>query len=380
MEINKKIYKYTSIISLMVAIVLLANLIIPALTIADNIEPSSSKISLNEISYDGETTLTISGSVLAEYTSYELHLAKGNVTTPKVGNDATDEQKAAYYDSLYTEFAQTDNVDSYPSTANSGAQFTWEVTVPKIEENNVTYKVLCIAKKADGAYALAYVTKTFNIPEGSGTENQVTENQVPENQVPENQVPENQVPENQVPENQVPENQVPENQVPENQVPENQVPENQVPENQVPENQVPENQVPENQVPENQVPENQTPGSQPTENQQQGNQTPENQTDDDEIHVDTKPAKDDKPTGEEKDLTPAEPQNKTEQQPAQNGTNEPKTTPSDTNIQPQNITIEDNNSDENIPQTGSNDTILISAIITLSILSLGSFVRYKTMK
>ena len=345
MEINKKIYKYTSIISLMVAIVLLANLIIPALTIADNIEPSSSKISLNEISYDGETTLTISGSVLAEYTSYELYLAKGNVTTPKVGNDATDEQKAAYYDSLYTEFAQTDNVDSYPSTANSGAQFTWEVTVPKIEENNVTYKVLCIAKKADGAYALAYVTKTFNIPEGSGTENQVPENQVPENQVPENQVPENQVPENQVPENQVP-----------------------------------ENQVPENQVPENQVPENQTPGSQPTENQQQGNQTPENQTDDDEIHVDTKPAKDDKPTGEEKDLTPAEPQNKTEQQPAQNGTNEPKTTPSDTNIQPQNITIEDNNSDENIPQTGSNDTILISAIITLSILSLGSFVRYKTMK
>ena len=348
MEMNKKIYKYTSIISLVVALILLANLIIPALTIADNIEPSSSKITLNEITYDGENTLTISGSVLAEYTSYEMFLASGNVTTPRVGNDATDEQKAAYYDSLYTEFAQTDNVESYPSTANTGAPFTWNVTIPKIEGNNVTYKVLCIAKKGEEAYALAYVTKTFNIPDGGESGNQVLENQVPENQVSENQVPENQVPENQVPENQVPENQVPENQVPENQVPENQVPENQVPENQVPENQVPENQVPENQA--------------------QGNQIPTNQGDE-EIHVDTKPTDEDKPVAEEKDLTPVvEPEKKQE------------VTPVNTNTIPQNVIIDDNNSEENIPQTGSNDTLLISAIITLSILSLGSFVRYKTIK
>ena len=323
MEMNKKIYKYTSIISLVVALILLANLIIPALTIADNIEPSSSKITLNEITYDGENTLTISGSVLAEYTSYEMFLASGNVTTPRVGNDATDEQKAAYYDSLYTEFAQTDNVESYPSTANTGAPFTWNVTIPKIEGNNVTYKVLCIAKKGEEAYALAYVTKTFNIPDGGESGNQVPENQVPENQVPENQVPENQVPENQVPENQVPENQVPENQVPENQVPENQA---------------------------------------------QGNQTPTNQ-DDEEIHVDTKPTDEDKPVAEEKDLTPVvEPEKKQE------------VTPVNTNTIPQNVIIDDNNSEENIPQTGSNDTLLISAIITLSILSLGSFVRYKTIK
>ena len=45
-----------------------------------------------------------------------------------------------------------------------------------------------------------------------------------------------------------------------------------------------------------------------------------------------------------------------------------------------NNTVTEKKSEENIPQTGSNETAIIVAIVAFSIISLGSFVKYRRVR
>ncbi|MBR4260905.1 MAG: hypothetical protein IKQ33_03000, partial [Clostridia bacterium] len=152
MKKGKKIYKYTSIISLAVVLIMLANLIIPTLTVADaDLDTGTNNITLSEITYnDVDNTLTVTGSIANKYTSYSWYLAPGAVTTNAPYLEGLDAEtaraaKLQYMDDLVAEFQAAAIETAIDQNGNS---FTCVKTIQPIE-GETTYKFLCVAKNAN---------------------------------------------------------------------------------------------------------------------------------------------------------------------------------------------------------------------------------------
>ena len=83
---NKKIYKYTSIISLTMVVILIGNLIAPMLTTTAD---SGNGFGM-AIQYDKEQNLlTLTGTLTSEYVGYNLYWATGTMPYQKPGDEAT---------------------------------------------------------------------------------------------------------------------------------------------------------------------------------------------------------------------------------------------------------------------------------------------------
>ena len=151
---NRKIYKYTSIISLTIVIMLIGNLIAPILTTtADSGNGFGMTIQYNK----EQNSLTLTGTLSSEYVGYNLYWAAGTMPYQKPGSEATNEEKIQYMDNVINWYTANSITDMYSSDSK---QINSTINIPEVTAD-VTYSALCVARTADDSYAIAYVSKTL---------------------------------------------------------------------------------------------------------------------------------------------------------------------------------------------------------------------------
>ena len=154
---NRKIYKYTSIISLTIVIMLIGNLIAPILTTtADSGNGFGMTIQYNK----EQNSLTLTGTLSSEYVGYNLYWAEGTMPYQKPGSEATNEEKIQYMDNVINWYTANSITDMYSSDSK---QINSTINIPEVTAD-VTYSALCVARTADDSYAIAYVSKTLKAP------------------------------------------------------------------------------------------------------------------------------------------------------------------------------------------------------------------------
>ena len=165
MRFNKKLYKYTSIISISIVIMLLANIFVPTLTIAgstnsDDVEaPTVSDIQLNG------NTLSVSGSMDAtSYTQYSIYWSKGTVNA-EAGTSVVDtmDKLAQWFMDDANKITYTTGINVVPDESDATkCSFNSSITIDDVTEKNATYNVLCIATD-ETVYAYSMKTITLNV-------------------------------------------------------------------------------------------------------------------------------------------------------------------------------------------------------------------------
>ena len=370
MEINKKMYKYTSIISLAIIVMLLANIIVPALTIADTVESTESDtpgIVMSKITAtEDKKQLYVTGVIDSKYSEYSIYWAKGPVVLPA---DANKEDKAQYMDYVVRWFSDSKNSivtdigkDIVAEEGQQYVEFDSRIPISDATEKNATYNFLCVATDETN-YEWSYVTLVLNVDDqgtegdeegqGQGTEgNEGDQGQGQGTEGNEGDQGQGQGTEG---------------------------------------NEGDQSQGQETEG--NEGDQGQGQGTEGSEgNQGQGQGTEGNQDDEDiVVQVDPKNKNDEyveidgddgnkkpsvQPTSE-----PTEPIVEPVSEPKKNSEiDDNKENEKDLELESQQSEGEviSNKTDEDIPQTGSNDTGIIVAIIIFSIISMGSFVKYRT--
>lgn len=152
MELNKKIYKYISIISFTVVIMFIANLLVPIFTEAEN--NNNCVLQLEE----QEDCLNLKGIIPAEYEYYDLYWAKGNMPIEKPGDKSTDQEKIQYAENVIKWF--DNNKIKEKETIKNQVEINSSITYKKGE----SYSVLCVAYVSEDEYMIKWNSITTAAP------------------------------------------------------------------------------------------------------------------------------------------------------------------------------------------------------------------------
>ena len=157
MIINKKIYKYTSIISLAIVVMLIGNLIAPIFTMA---EENKGKGFLSDIEFnEDENSLTVTGSLPEGFSSYKLYWSVGEIPIEKLPENATDEQKENKIENAINWSNQADHLIADVVSSN-GNEINSTVKANNNRAKEYKYNALCVATASDGSRIMQIVQKT----------------------------------------------------------------------------------------------------------------------------------------------------------------------------------------------------------------------------
>lgn len=153
MQLNKKIYKYLSIISFTVVIIMICNLILPIFTKAE--ENNELVMNFEEDYESGELKLT--GSIPSGYAKYELYWVEGNMPFEKPEADATIEEKRDFVGKTIDWFNKNKIKDKEFFEGKSEINSVVQIKKGK------TYTVLCVAYLSDDEYMIKWSSKTTTV-------------------------------------------------------------------------------------------------------------------------------------------------------------------------------------------------------------------------
>ena len=143
MMINKKIYKYTAIISFAMVLILMSNLIAPAFTWAEEVKNNVGFLS--DINYnESESTISVSGTLPEGVKEYKLYWSVGEIPMEKLPENATDEEKDRKIDNLIAWSIESNHLLTDVVKSNS-REINSVVNVKNDRSQDVQYNVLCIA-------------------------------------------------------------------------------------------------------------------------------------------------------------------------------------------------------------------------------------------
>ena len=158
MIINKKIYKYTSIISFAIVVMLIGNLMAPIFTMA---EETNGKGFLSDIGFnESENSLTITGTLPEGFTSYKLYWSVGEIPIEKLPENATDEQKENKIEIAINWSNQADHLIADVVSSNS-KEINSTVKANSDRTKEYKYNALCVATTDDGSRIMQIVQKTI---------------------------------------------------------------------------------------------------------------------------------------------------------------------------------------------------------------------------
>ena len=148
MIINKNIYKYIAVISFAIVLILLANLIVPTFTWAEEINNSVGFLS--DINYnENEKTLSVSGTLPDGVTEYKLYWSTGEIPMEKLPENATDEEKDRKIDNLIAWSIESGHLLTDVVKSNS-REINSVVIIENDRSKDVQYNVLCVATENNG--------------------------------------------------------------------------------------------------------------------------------------------------------------------------------------------------------------------------------------
>lgn len=147
MIINKNIYKYTAVVSFAIVLILLANLFVPTFTLAEEIKSNGF---LSDINYnEGESKLSITGTLPEGVTEYKLYWSTGDIPMEKLPENATDEQKDRKIDNLIAWSIESNHLLTDVIKSNS-REINSVVAIQNDRSQDVQYNVLCVATDSNG--------------------------------------------------------------------------------------------------------------------------------------------------------------------------------------------------------------------------------------
>ncbi len=145
MEIKKKTYKYMSIISFTIVLMLVINLIVPVFTNAEDNEEGNTNV---EIGFDTETEkgfIIVNGTIQGSVDSYELYWANKEYTNPKPDADASVEEKKKFLVETENWFKNDENKIKDCVKINNSSSINDKVEYSREK----SYSVLCIVHSSD---------------------------------------------------------------------------------------------------------------------------------------------------------------------------------------------------------------------------------------
>ena len=158
MKFNKNIYKYSAIISFTIVIMLVANLVAPMFTMAEETGTSNAKGFLSGIEYnENESTISVSGTLPQGLTNYKLYWSVGEIPMQKLPQDATSEQKDKKIDNLIEWSTDSNHLLNDVISSNS-TNINSTIKIKNDRTTDVQYNALCIATNASGARTMQLKT------------------------------------------------------------------------------------------------------------------------------------------------------------------------------------------------------------------------------